>query len=359
MGKPLFKSFKRIWMSVLFWSIAMVLFGFFRMFGVGEADGFEIKAGYENIRPGNYLPVFALSGVLIGLLFISIELLFEKFASRKFPLWLEFLLKTFLYFAAIITISTFIMSLASDLFDLALNHDRGWWRTDKGFWVFVLYTLLVSIVFSFIKIANEKFGKGVFLNMLLGKYRRPQEEKRIFMFLDLKSSTTIAENLGHYKYSQLIQDCFFDINDVVAQFDAEIYQYVGDEVVLSWPYAKGLTNKNCVALFFEFQRLLHSKTSYYQEKFGTIPEFKAGLHGGKLMVAEVGIIKKEIAFHGDVINTSARIQAECNTHDVPILISKDLHLDLNLNGSYSSISIGNVLLKGKHNAVEIFTVMQL
>jgi adenylate cyclase len=178
------------------------------------------------------------------------------------------------------------------------------------------------------------------------------------MFLDLKSSTTIAETLGHYKYSKLIQDCFFDINDVVSQFDAEIYQYVGDEVVLSWPYAKGLANKNCVALFFEFQRVLHSKASYYQDKFGTIPEFKAGLHGGKLMVAEVGVIKKELAFHGDVINTSARIQAECNAHEVPILISEDLLRDLNFKDHYRSTSMGNVLLKGKRNALEIFTIMQ-
>lgn len=72
------------------------------------------------------------------------------------------------------------------------------------------------------------------------------------MFLALKSSATIAETLGHHKYSQLIQDCFYDINDVVPKYDAEIYQYLVDEVVLSWPHKKGLANKNCVALFFNF-----------------------------------------------------------------------------------------------------------
>jgi adenylate cyclase len=359
MWKQLTTKLKIIWQSVLFWAIAMFLFGFFRMFGIGEADGFQIKSGYENIHLSNYLPLFALAGVLIGVLFAFIEILFGKLAARKFPLGLEFLLKTFLHFAAIVTISTFIIGLSGELFDIAKNNDRGWWRTDKGFWVFVVYIIVASVVYSFVKISNEKFGKGVFLKMLLGKYRKPQEEKRIFMFLDLKSSTTIAETLGHYKYSQLIQDCFYDINDVVSQFDAEIYQYVGDEVVLSWPYAKGLTNKNCVALFFEFQRLLITKAPYYQEKFGTIPEFKAGLHGGKLMVAEVGVVKKELAFHGDVINTSARIQAECNTHEVPILISEDLKHDLNFKDTYRTASMGNVLLKGKHSAIEIFTVMPI
>ena len=48
------------------------------------------------------------------------------------------------------------------------------------------------------------------------------------------------------------------------------------------------------------------------------------------MVAEVGVVKKEVAYHGDVINTSARIQAECNKHKVPILISEELLNDLRL-----------------------------
>ena len=176
------------------------------------------------------------------------------------------------------------------------------------------------------------------------------------MFLDLKDSTTIAEKLGHFKYSQLIQDCFFDLNEVVPKFDAEIYQYVGDEAVLSWPYKKGLANNNCVGLFFAFQQQKLIKAAYYSEKYGVVPEFKAGLHGGVLMLAEVGIVKKELAYHGDVINTSARIQGECNKHNVPILISEVLLNDLQESNTFSSKSLGTVLLKGKQEEVKIHTI---
>jgi adenylate cyclase len=190
--------------------------------------------------------------------------------------------------------------------------------------------------------------------MLLGRYKDPKVEKRIFMFLDLKSSISNSETLGHYKYSKLIQDCFYDINDVVPKYDAEIYQYVGDEAVLSWPYKKGLANKNCVALFFDFQHTLKLRPDYYESKYGLKPEFKAGLHEGKLMVAEVRVVKKELAFQGDVINTSARIQAECNTHNVGILISERLKIDLNLNERYTASALGSVLLKGKLTEIQIF-----
>ena len=44
----------------------------------------------------------------------------------------------------------------------------------------------------FILSISEKLGQGVLLNYLLGKYHSPKVETRIFMFLDLTSSTEYA-----------------------------------------------------------------------------------------------------------------------------------------------------------------------
>jgi len=98
------------------------------------------------------------------------------------------------------------------------------------------------------------------------------------------------------------------------------------------------------------------RKAYYIEKYGNYPEFKAGLHGGPLMVAEVGSVKKELAYHGDVINTSARIQAECNSYNVSLLISEKLLKDLQLDKFSISRSLGNVRLKGKKEEVKIYAV---
>ena len=114
-----------------------------------------------------------------------------------------------------------------------------------------------------------------------------------------------------------------------------------------------------MALFFAFQNLLKSRTQYYTDKYGLLPEFKAGLHGGKLMVAEVGVVKKELAFHGDVINTSARIQGECNKHNVSVLISEELKDDLHEGHEYTTKSIGNLFLKGKTEALNVFTISEI
>ena len=89
--------------------------------------------------------------------------------------------------------------------------------------------------------------------MMTGKFYKPREENRIFMFVDLKGSTTIAEKIGHKKYSLLLQDCFRDFS-IVAKYNAQIYQYVGDEVVVSWK-AENKNYNNFYLLFSPFKRL--------------------------------------------------------------------------------------------------------
>ena len=357
MNRNLKQYLEALWQSVLFWSVAMALYAIFRYYGMDEEVGVTVIVEFSgNQGIIKALQGFIAIGVLIGILYATIDFFFDKYTSKRLSIVLDIVFRTVLYFVTTVAVFTIVIKVFSEAYDLPLDSGHGWWIDDKAFWTAILYIILVSFVFSFIKIATEKFGKGVFLKMLFGKYKSPQEEKRIFMFLDLKSSTTIAENLGHFKYSQFIQDCFYDLNEVVPKYDAEIYQYVGDEAVLSWPYQKGLANNNCVSLFFAFQQKEQSKTQYYMDKYGVIPEFKAGLHGGTLMVTEVGVIKKEIAYHGDVINTSARIQAACNDYQVLLLISERLLKDLQINNPMSSKFLGRVLLKGKQKEVNIHTI---
>jgi adenylate cyclase len=360
MNKQLSKYLTYLWQSFLFWTLAMLVLGIIRFYGIGDDEGVQIAEGYEGIiTMPRILPYFALLGATMGLIYGTLEYLFDGVISKRLSIGLRNLIKIVIYFIFIIVLLTLLIEVVTYFNDIPINNERGWWRKDKTFRAIVMYVFLSAMVFSFIRISNEKFGKGVFLKMLLGKYKKPTEEFRIFMFLDLKSSTMIAEQLGHFKYSQLIQDCFYDLNELVSKYSAEIYQYVGDEVVLSWPYKKGLANNQCVKLFFSFQDLLVSKESYYQNKYGLVPEFKAGMHGGKLMVAEVGVVKKELAFHGDVINTSARIQSECNSYGVSILLSEQLIDDLEHTKEYTSKSLGAVLLKGKNEEVNIYTLLKV
>ncbi|MEP1487235.1 MAG: adenylate/guanylate cyclase domain-containing protein [Algibacter sp.] len=341
--------------SVAFWIVACFFLIIIRYYGIGEEEGSVLPEEYD-VPISEWFDVLLYSGCLLGLFYAIVELFFEKVISNKYSLGFVLLLKLFIYLITLISVTTFTTVYFEYRMDIDLPNQQGWWQTSKAFWVSVLYFFISSLVFSFLKIANDNFGRGVFVNMLLGKYRRPQEEERIFMFLDLKDSTTIAENLGHFLYSQFIQDCFLDLNRILNQYDAEIYQYVGDEAVLSWKFKKGISKQNCVALFFDFQDRLKNRAAYYSNKYKRVPEFKAGLHGGKLMIAEVGTVKKELAFHGDVINTTARIQGKCNAFNASLLISEELLMKLSLKSDFKTEELGSLVLRGKQKKMNVFSI---
>jgi adenylate cyclase len=342
--------------STIFWTFALVSYAIFRFYGFDQ----EVSSlTDENIKYQNFsVPLFIalLTGFALGILYGIVDFFYEKYLLKKYSLGLGLLLNTFLHFICTLIVFNIVITFFSEFLPLNFNHEIGWWITDKRFWAIMWYIVLASFVFSFIKIAIERFGRGVFLKMLIGHYKNPQEEERIFMFLDLKDATTIAEKLGYHTYSQFIQDCFNDLNEVVLSYDAEIYQYVGDEAVLSWTYQKGLENNNCIGVFFAFEERRQARKEYYIQKYGVFPKFKAGLHGGKLMAAEVGFVKKELAYHGDVINTSARIQAQCNKYNMTLLISEKLLNDLHINIQSTTNYLGNILLKGKRKEVKIHAI---
>jgi len=203
---------------------------------------------------------------------------------------------------------------------------------------------LGTIIFLMI---YDKYGPGNFRNLLLGRYFHPRTEDRIFMFLDLRSSTAIAERIGNRAYFQFIHDFINDATAPILYTKGEIYQYVGDEIVVSWKLKNGLEHANCIHCFFEIQATMKAKSKHYLALFDTIPDFKAGFHFGKVISGEIGTVKKELAFSGDVLNTASRIQSECNKHKVDILLSDELLNILSLPAEYEAKSIGKIQLRGK------------
>jgi len=178
------------------------------------------------------------------------------------------------------------------------------------------------------------------------------------MFMDMKSSTTIAEKLGHIQVSRLIQDCFTDLA-IVKDYKAEVYQYVGDEVVISWSMAKGLEKLNCIRAYFKFQNLLELRSDFYKTKYGFVPYFKAGLNVGDVTIAEVGQIKREIAFHGDTLNTASRIQGKCNEYKKSLLLSQQIKELIEDNEELQINLVGEIMLRGKAQPLNIYSIDEI
>ncbi len=225
--------------------------------------------------------------------------------------------------------------------------------------VLIPYTIwLIVVIITMIGfLVNDKYGPGVFKKFLLGRYFNPSREERVFMFLDLRSSTSIAEQLGEEQYFNFLRDVYREATPAILKHKGEIYQYVGDEVIITWPLQSGIVNANCLNCFYEIRKTLARKRLYFESTFGAFPEFKAGLHYGPVMAGEIGVVKRDIAFSGDVLNTTSRIQGKCNELGVDILLSQSLTERLRgIVSSFQPREMGQIELRGKRDSVALFTV---
>jgi adenylate cyclase len=79
------------------------------------------------------------------------------------------------------------------------------------------------------------------------------------------------------------------------------------------------------------------------------------MNSGMVTVSEIGKYKKEIAYHGDTLNTAARIQAKCNQYQKELLISEQIMNQLHPNG-FCFEKIGSIVLRGKEQETAIYAV---
>ena len=211
---------------------------------------------------------------------------------------------------------------------------------------------MVSLIYSAI---SENLGHHLFLNFLFGKYHQPKIEKRFFMFLDMKSSTTIAEALGHVKYFKLLGTYYNFMSDPIINSSGEVDQYIGDEIVISWKPDKGINQASCIKCFFDIRDHLNEHKEVLFQEYGFEIGFKAGIHFGEVTIGEIGALKKEIVFTGDVLNTTARIQSLCNELKSDLLVSGAVK-ELLPHSNYQYSSKGEIELKGRNKKEELFSV---
>jgi adenylate cyclase len=223
-------------------------------------------------------------------------------------------------------------------------------------------TLTFSLAMAFIlysfELITRLIGPKAVLRLLTGKYHKPVLEKRFVMFLDIQDSTSIAESIGDQKFHGFLRDFFRDITNATLQKKAEIYKYVGDEVILTWKKKEGIKNHNVLDLVFQIKQDLELLSEKYNTRYSALPKFRTGLHFGDVLVGEMGEIKMEIAFLGDVMNTASRIQSACSSNNSDFLVSEEVIKQMkNLETSnFNILEIDTMPLKGKQQSVKLFSV---
>jgi adenylate cyclase len=209
-------------------------------------------------------------------------------------------------------------------------------------------TVLVLRVVSFLGARN-------LFALLIGRYQRPVFEKRIFLFLDLKDSTGITESLGPKRAREFIGRFLFDISKPITDNRGDIYKFMGDGVIAIWNWDQALSHANVIAALKDATAALKIRANAYQRDFGRTPSFRAGIHGGEVIVSEQGDLRRAIEFNGDNINIAARMEQKAKEHNLPVVISETVARELEAR-NVALVRIGEEQVKGISKPIGLYTV---
>ena len=343
--------FKTLVVIGFFWT----LFDYSRFLALSLIDG---AANYPFVKTSQSIFILMFIIGLVAYSSLAYLLIFPlKTRLRKYPLWLNFVLKTLIlcvgtavyaiinfYIVYIFIYGQSPITASSSLFHFAFQSS---WLLS-----YVSSRLLLYVITLFALEINEKYSPGVFADIFVGKYLKPKEEKRIIFFIDLKDSTPIAEKLGHKKYFLFIRDFIHHISLALLEYDGLIYQYVGDEIVVSWLSNESNKSKSLQCIL-RARSIIQRESSYYRREYGILPEYRIGAHIGLVTVGEIGIVKKDLTMSGDAMNTAARIRTQSGELNQKIVGSADFVKSIGLE-DFQMESLGFIDLKGKKEALELF-----
>ncbi|WP_457663237.1 adenylate cyclase Cya2 [Sinorhizobium medicae] len=188
----------------------------------------------------------------------------------------------------------------------------------------LVYALATSGPIIFVLRVRELLGRDVFMSLLTGRYRKPVQEERVFLFIDLAGSTSLAERFGDLRMQEYLGKLFAAMADPVLRHGGSIDDYVGDAAVITWPYDRAIAHAACIRCVFDILEQIEADAHRWQKTYGEVPRLRAALHGGTIVAAEIGVDRHKITYFGDTVNTTARLEGLCRTLVRQVLISADL-----------------------------------
>lgn len=343
------RKIKSIAFYVASWIFFSFLFFFFHFYGSPKAAD-----------PVLYLTAFQFA-ILTGLSHGLYDVIILRDDRDPRPIPAAMLIRLG-YFTATVFIDIAICVLVFNWYDSGSFIDEsGLERLQRAFrepevQAFAIYGILSGFFITFIRSVNKKFGANVFINTLLGKTQDPKEVGLIFMFVDLRNSTRLAEEMGHVKYSRFMKEYYRLLSNCCEENDGDIYQIAGDGVFLTWPLSAARKRAKPILCFEDLKRCFSRTRKRFLAEFGHYPTFKAAAHWGKVIMTEVGNFRSEIAYHGDAINTTSRLQDLCSRLGEEFLVSRELLQELPNVGKYSPLPKGPFELKGKSSETFIYAL---
>jgi len=296
----------------------------------------------------------AVAGVAIAVPIVSFEMFVVQGrvgeSLRHLPLWGMVFISTTVW---ICSIAAGILLITPAVLNMEAYPQ---WYDESTFLQDATFFLVVALLINFWIRIYSLVGARVLFNFLIGRYHRPLREKQVFMFVDFLDARGLSKHLGDIRAQSLISAVFFDIDAAIGESGGEIHRYVGDELVVTWPFRRATKNARCIECALSIAEVLRANAEHYRGTYGEAPRLRIALHGGPVVVSEIGDDRREIVYFGDTINTTARLRGLAKKIQRGLVISAALLEHMGLPDGVRVEDMGAFELSGKAQATRVYAV---
>jgi adenylate cyclase len=289
----------------------------------------------------------AVYGLLMGLSIGGLELFVLGGPLRTWLSNLSFtanlMVRSAIYAAIIMAIQ-----LLQDEFVAGLSGISG-----ADFWSGVATAAVVSVLMNLVFSISNIIGGRAFMNFVTGRYHSPVTENRFVLFVDIAGSTGLAESLGGLAIHRLLDRTFRLLTLSVVDYRGEVLNYVGDEVIVTWPERDGAIDCRPLRCFVAMRDELAGAADQLQREFGVSPRIRGSLHFGPIIIGEIGDVKRAIVFNGDVMNTAARLEELSRQVDGGFLASRAAMEQFSSTPPFAMRDLGRLPIRGRADGIDV------
>jgi len=202
-------------------------------------------------------------------------------------------------------------------------------------------------------------GGRVIANTLLGNYSAPSVKHRIFLLVDMVKSSEAATQLGDQGFHGYLSDVFRIVESSVEESGGEIYTFIGDALIASWPLGDKTNNAGVIIACLNTLDGLDRAAETFKARYGLAPRIRMVLHGGPVVLGQYGEARRQVTYLGEVLNVASRMERFAKLTGYDMIVSRELLMKLPLPAGVAVAPIpaatldkwqGNVELLALHRA---------
>jgi adenylate cyclase len=140
-------------------------------------------------------------------------------------------------------------------------------------------------------------------------------------FSDIRKYSTHSQNTEAVELSEKLNAYYDIVVNVIYAHDGEILKFIGDAILAIFPIKRGINNQqvceNAVAAALAANKALKNSPLNF--------EHGVGLHIGRFQFGNIGSLRRmDFTAIGNEINIASRIESQCSTYKLPLLMSETL-----------------------------------